>query len=156
MRKVLNIAAAVFALAALAGVTLFSFANAGEEEDMMIGVIVAERNAALEVEDQTAETGYLTVARVLAPSDSWIAVHMDEDGMPGPRVGLARVEKGVSTDVRVELDDEAELLPTLIVALHADRGVANKIEFDPKRFEQSPDKPYFVDGEELAKVVAVR
>lgn len=156
MGKALNILGAVLAVAVLAGLTVYSFANAGEGEgSMMVGVIVAEGNVALEVGDQLGATDAIVVERVLAPSDSWIVVHLDDDGMPGPRVGLLRVEKGESSDVSVALESTMPLTPNLIVALHADRGVSGKIEFDPQRFESSPDKPYFVDGEEVARVVKV-
>src|SRR5450759_1696831 len=69
--------------------------------------------------------------------------------MPGARIGLQAIPAGTSTDVEVKLDD-VKLTGKLIVAVHADRGIGGKFEFDKKLFDASPDKPYFVDGMELA------
>ena len=43
----------------------------------------------------------------------------------------------------------------VIVAVHADRGEAGEFDFDMMNKEMSPDRPYFVDGKELATVVTV-
>jgi hypothetical protein len=77
-------------------------------------------------------------------------------GKPGDRVGVAHVDGGESRGVSVTLDPKAKLTDKLLVALHADRGIPGTFEFDMSRFESSPDKPYFIDGMELAKAVRVR
>jgi hypothetical protein len=41
----------------------------------------------------------------------------------------------------------------LVVTLHADRGVRGRFEFDPARFDASPDKPYSVGGVMLSATV---
>jgi hypothetical protein len=82
-------------------------------------------------------------------------VHLDEGGKPGDRIGLLAVPAGTSTNVTVPIDS-VELTDKLIVALHADHGVAGTFEFNMKAFATSPDKPYFVDGKELAREVVVR
>ena len=46
--------------------------------------------------------------------------------------------------------------PKVIVAVHADRGTAGEFDFDMMNKEMSPDRPYFVDEAELAKMVTVR
>jgi len=155
MNKLLKIAISVLAVAAIGGISAYAYA-ASRGEAKMLGVVVAGKNAALEVGDQPGVRANLRVARVLAPADSWVVVHLDMDGKPGKRVGLAHVAAGESRDVVVELDQRVKLTEKLLVALHADRGVNGAFEFDMDRFEASPDKPYFIDGEELAKAVLAR
>ncbi|HEX9092893.1 MAG TPA: hypothetical protein VF902_02820, partial [Coriobacteriia bacterium] len=96
------------------------------------------------------------VDRVLAPGASWVVVHVDMDGKPGERVGFAHVDGGESRDISVPLDPKIMLTEKVLVALHADRGIAGTLEFDMDKFATSPDKPYFVDGMELATAVAVK
>ncbi len=150
---------AIFATAALVVVlavllTTWTFAQARAYEYMMVGVVVAEDNVTLEVEDQIGAKDTIVVSSVLAPDDSWIVVHLDDDGMPGERIGLLQVEKGESRDLVVQLD-EPVMTPDVIVALHADRGRLGTFEFDGDKFRKSPDKPYFVGFEEVARVVSV-
>ena len=135
-------------------VSAWTFAQAGTDKYMMVGVVVAEERVALEVEDQLGAAEAVTVSRVLAPDDSWLVVHLDDDGMPGKRIGLLRVDEGESVDLSVPLDEPATT-PNVIVALHADRGRADEFEFDKEKFMSSPDKPYFVEFEEVAVVVAI-
>lgn len=150
---------AIFATGALIMVlsvllTTWTIAQAREHDYMMVGVVVAEEKVALEVEDQIGQDDAVVVSRALAPDDSWIVVHLDDDGMPGKRIGLLQVERGESSDLVVELD-EPVTTPNVIVALHADRGEAGTFEFDMEMFRKSPDKPYFVGFDEVARVVAI-
>ena len=46
--------------------------------------------------------------------------------------------------------------PKVIVAVHADRGTAGEFDFDMMNKEMSPDRPFFVNEAELAKMVTVR
>lgn len=112
-------------------------------------------DASIKAFDQIDAAKTIVVEEVVAPADSWIVVHKSVDGAPGERVGLQRVEKGESKDIEVELTEE--MLPEqLIIALHADRGEAEVFDFDMMDKLASPDQPYFVDGEEVAVVIAVR
>ncbi len=151
MKRSLNVAVAVAVVLLAGGIAAYSYA-AGPQK--MTGVVVAGRNASFDV-SKPVTNGALTVDRVLAPDDSWVVVHLDMDGKPGTRVGVAHVAAGSSSDVGVKLDPNVPLTDKLIVALHADRGVRGSFEFDMKNFGSSPDKPYFVDGKELAKEVPV-
>lgn len=142
-------AALVLALVALAGC-------ASEEEGEGMGVwgyVASADNAKLELSEDQTGAEELLVDRVVAPEDAWVVVHIDEGGMPGERIGLARVEKGETTDIRIELDME---VASVIVAVHADRGTAEEFDFDMENKEESPDRPFFVDEEELAKAVKLR
>jgi hypothetical protein len=155
MNKLLKIAAILLVVLAIGGIGAYAYASS-QGETKMLGVVVAARNAALEVADQPGAGSTLTVDRTLAPGGSWVVVHLDMDGKPGKRVGLAHVDAGESRDVTVELDTSVTLTDKVLVALHADRGVAGTFEFDMDKFDTSPDKPYFVDGMELASAVRVR
>jgi hypothetical protein len=154
MNRFLGITGVALGIAFTLAMTVYAFANAGSADKMM-GVIVSGRNATLDVAAQPGATGSITVRSLNVPGPSWIVVHLDMDGKPGPRVGLLEVPAGTSTDVRVPIDS-VELTDKLIVALHADHGVAHAFDFNMKAFATSPDKPYFVDGKELALEVAVR
>lgn len=155
MNKLLKVAGIAIAVLATAGASAYAY-GASRGEAKMLGVVVAGKNAALEAKDQPGAASTLVVDRVLAPGDSWVVVHLDMDGKPGERVGLAHVDGGESRNVVVKLDPKVKLTEKVLVALHADRGIADKLEFDMDNFAASPDKPYFIDGMELAKAVVVR
>ncbi len=118
------------------------------------GYVATADTAQLELDENQNGADQLVVKRVLAPSDGWIVVHADMNGAPGARVGLAPVKKGESVDVKVKLEDLTT--PNVIVAVHADRGTKGEYDFDMMNKEMSPDRPFFVDEKELAKVVSVR
>jgi hypothetical protein len=155
MNRLLKIAGIVLAVVTIAGAATYAY-TASRGETKMLGVVVAAKNAAFDVRDQPGVFTTIAVGPVLAPGPSWVVVHLDMDGKPGPRVGLAHVDAGETRTVTVVLDPKIELTEKLLVALHADRGVTGAFEFDMDKFEASPDKPYFVDGMELAKAVRVR
>lgn len=141
--------------ATLAVVALFAWGTIAGAAEVM-GMVAAKGAAAIEADDQPGATDELVIERVVAPRGSWIVVHLEKGmGMPGKRVGIVRVPKGVSDDVRVPLKG-AKLTDRLIAAVHVDRGVEGEFEFDMARMEHSPDKPYFVGGMEVAVVVEAR
>lgn len=150
-----RVALAAMLVAALAVVGCAGPAQSESSENPDVwGYVASAKNAQLDVpEDQLGATE-LVVDRVVAPGDAWVVVHADDDGKPGMRVGLARIEKGESTNVKVELEDVTT--PKVIVAIHADRGVKGELDFDMMNPTMSPDRPYFVDQKELAAVVTVR
>jgi hypothetical protein len=156
MRKTLTlVAAAATLLSALALGGCTSPAQAEKSDDPKVwGYVAAEKNAQLEITTDQLGADELVVDRVLAPSDAWIVVHADDNGKPGMRVGLAHIDKGESTDVKVKLDKVTT--DKVIVAVHADRGTKNEFDFDMMNKEMSPDRPYFVNGTELARVISVR
>jgi len=154
MKRPLRIVGVVLGILLTLGITAYAFANA-KAGSKMLGVVVSEKAAKLVVADQPGADGSITVDSVTAPGPSWIVVHLDEGGKPGMRVGVVPVPGGTSTRVTVPLKN-VMLTDKVIVALHADRGIAGVFEFDMKAFESSPDKPYFVGGKELAREVVVR
>lgn len=154
MKTLKTVALVILAIALFGGMTAYSFANAPEKGSMGVwGYVASEKFAKLEVDDQIgAKT--LVVRLAEAPADGWIVVHTDDNGMPGERVGYARVTKGINRDVEVKL--EGVTTEKVIVAIHADRGTKGTLDFDMNDKTGSPDRPFFVNGTELAKVVTIR
>ena len=115
----------------------------------VMGVIAREGDVTIEPQEGSYANGAVTIEKVIAPADSFVAVHLTDGEMPGKRIGVVAVKAGVSTDVRVPLTTD-KLTPELIAAVHVDRGTPGEFEFDMKDPEHSPDRPYFVNGMEAA------
>jgi hypothetical protein len=152
IRAALVVALAVGALT-LAGCTAGKSESGGMALPKVWGYVTSADLGQLEVEDQLG-VDTLVVKRVVAPSDAWIVVHLDDNGMPGDRVGLTHINKGESTNVEVPLKGVKS--EKVIVAIHADKGTPNEFDFDMMKKAESPDRPFFVDENELAKAVTVR
>lgn len=141
----------ILAVSVMAAIALLAGCSTGSPD--VWGYVATADSAQLELaEEQTGDTS-LVVDRVLAPENAWIVVHLDDNGKPGDRVGLLAVEKGESADLVVPL--EGVTTDNVIVAVHADRGTEGDFDFDMMAKESSPDRPFFVDGAELAAVVAL-
>ena len=143
---------AAFVLSALALTGCTTTTEASHPTDGVWGYVAAADGAQLEISG-TASADELVVDRVLSPGDAWLVVHLDDDGKPGMRVGLQHVSKGESLDIAVALEDVTT--EKLIVAVHADKGASGEFDFSMDDPAGSPDRPYFVDGKELAVVVNV-
>lgn len=156
MKKIKIAAVAALALAALAlAGCVENPADAEMSENPDVWGYVASADAAqLEITEMQQGATELVVDRVLAPQDAWIVVHLDDDGKPGMRVGLERIKKGESLDVKVALEEIGT--EKVIVAVHADRGERGEFDFDMMAPTMSPDRPYFVNEKELAVMVTVR
>lgn len=155
MRKASGIVAIVLAVAILLALTAYAFANAPEKGSMGVwGYIADAKNAKLELSEEQLAVDTLVLDRVVAPEDAWVVVHLDDDGMPGERVGLEHVDKGENLKVSVPLKGVTS--EKVFVALHADRATPDKFDFDMEARTTSPDRPFFVDGMELAMAVTVR
>jgi hypothetical protein len=155
MKKALAIMGIALGVLALAGMTAYAFANAPEKGSMGVwGYIAGAKYAKLELSDEQLGTDSLVLDRVVAPESAWVVVHLDDNGMPGERVGLQHVSAGESTNVEVTLKGVTS--EKVIVALHADKAAQNKFDFDMEKKTTSPDRPFFVGGKELATQVVVR
>ncbi len=149
---------AALAIGAMAAALLSGCTSPAEKEisdnPKVWGYVAAAEKAQLELSDKQLDANELKVDRVLSPTDAWIVVHADDNGKPGMRIGLKHIDRGESADVKVKLDKVTT--DKVIVAVHSDRGEKNKFDFDMMNKEMSPDRPFFVDEKELAKVVTVR
>jgi len=156
MNRTLSRAAVFAAAIALIGASGCVGANSDSaaENDMKVwGYVASADQAKLDLAESQDGADEIVVDKVVAPGGAWVVVHADDNGKPGMRVGLAHVDKGENTNVKVKLEDVTTA--KVIVAVHADRGKANEFDFDMMNKEMSPDRPYFVDGKELATVVTV-
>ena len=153
--KVAALVALALGAAALAGCSSAKADGkpAGMKLPKVWGYVAGAKFAQLDVADQLG-VDTLVVKRVLAPADGWVVVHADNDGMPGDRVGFAHVSKGENLDVKVAL--KGVTTEQVIVAVHADKGTPNQLDFDMMKKLESPDRPFFVSDKELAKEVVVR
>ena len=155
MKKSIAIGGAILAAIALLVVTALAFADAPAKGSMGVwGYVAGAKFAQLDLAENQPGVDTLKVKRVVAPRDAWVVVHLDDNGMPGERVGLAHIAKGESLDVEVPL--EGVTSEKVIVAVHADYGTPNTFDFDMNKKETSPDRPFFVNKKELAQVVTVR
>jgi len=155
MRRIITIGVAVaLSLGALA-LTGCSGKKAAETDNTKVwGYVASPDKAQLDVATEQIGASMLVVKRVVSPTDGWIVVHADMNGEPGKRVGSTFVKRGESVDVKVPL--VGLTTPKVIVALHADKGTPGTFDFDMMNKEMSADRPFFVNGKELAKVVTVR
>ena len=80
MKRFLNIIAIIAGVSLTLAMTVYAFANAGTA-GKMVGVVADKATASVEVMDQPAAKGSITVASVKVPGPSWIEVHLDDNGM---------------------------------------------------------------------------
>lgn len=144
----------IVAIAALTLVGCSSASDEGEGAEMGVwGYVASADDAKLELATEQPGATSLAIDSVTVPERSWIVVHINDDGMPGERVGLVGVDAGTSEALDVPFTTDSD---SVIVAIHADRGEEGTFDFDMEAKETSPDRPFFVDGAELAQVVTVR
>lgn len=138
------------------GAVVLSYASTRGPREM-VGVIASPGVVVLEAHDQLGAQAVLVLDSVVVPGDSWIGVYTEGmGGMPGTRVGVARVASGRSMAVEVPFEPDVRLTENVIVVVHADRGVRGRFEYDAERFDASPDKPYWVGGRTVEEKVWVR
>ena len=84
--------------------------------------------AAVTASNQAAVDGKVTIDNVSAAEPSWIVIHADANGAPGPVIGFAPVPVGYNQEVVVEID-LSQATPTLYAMLHVDAGVGGEYNF---------------------------
>lgn len=88
----------------------------------------AQVEPSVTVSDQDASGGTVTIDEIVAAEPSWIVIHTEQNGGPGPIVGYAAVPQGTSAEVAVEID-AAAATPVLYAMLHIDAGAVGTYEF---------------------------
>jgi hypothetical protein len=78
--------------------------------------------------DQFVVDNTVTIESVTVPVDSFLVVHLDNNGAPGGVAGQTAVAPGTTDDVSVALS--GDLTPVLWPMLHVDDGVVGTYEFD--------------------------
>jgi plastocyanin len=98
--------------------------------------------------DQTPEAGsaagrvVVSVAEAVIDRPGWIAVHSNDNGNPGPVLGVAPVHTGLNQNVGIEVD-EAGAGNLVFPMLHYDTGTAGVYEFGQV---EGADPPVIVGG----------
>jgi hypothetical protein len=105
------------------------------------GADVEANSVLILVEDQRIANDELLVSYFITPGPSWISVNELEDGLPGRRIGLARMGAGEVQQVRVPLD-RRPTTKQLVVTAHADRGVPGRFEYETGDPLGSVDQPH--------------
>lgn len=130
-------------------VALFGWGVVAGAEEVM-GIVTRSGDAEIVVSDQPEANGLVVIDKVVAPGDAFVVIHQNDGGMPGKRLGYAAIEAGITRAVKIELDKKVALTPELLAAVHIDRGKKGELEFEMDNVDRSPDKPFFVDGKEVA------
>ena len=120
-------------------------------EEVVLEVAEVEQEVApsVTVQDQSIESGKVTVAQVVSSGSGWLVVHAQADGKPGPILGLSPVKDGENSDVMVEIDT-ANATETLYAMLHTDTGEMGSFEFP-----DGPDGPVKVDEKVVTPAFSV-
>jgi len=92
------------------------------------------------IDDQSVESGIVTVSEVVSDGPGWIVIHIQADDAPGTVIGFSPVEEGSNSDVEVEIDT-ALATPILYAMLHTDAGTVGTYEFP------GADGPAMVEGQ---------
>jgi hypothetical protein len=71
------------------------------------------------VSEQRIEDGTMTADSLVSNGQSWIVIHIQEDGAPGARIGHPVVSDGENADAIVEID-VSQAAETLCAMLHTD------------------------------------
>ncbi|MCJ7659717.1 MAG: hypothetical protein MUO67_11255, partial [Anaerolineales bacterium] len=101
------------------------------EEEVVLEVTEVEKSMGIPsvvVEDQSIESGQVTIASVVSDGAGWLVVHTQADGKPGPILGFSPVDDGENSAVLVEID-AANATETLYAMLHTDAGEMGTFEF---------------------------
>lgn len=80
------------------------------------------------VYDQPIIDGRFVVDHVLSSGASWLVVHLDTDGEPGPIIGFAPLVDGINKEIEVELSQTA-VTEQLHIRLHADDDPVSSFDF---------------------------
>jgi plastocyanin len=101
---------------------------AGDHTNVAFHATTPAAAPSVSVSDQPVVDGTLTISEIVATGPSWIVIHSEANGGPGPVAGYAAVAPGVNRDVVVPVDP-AILTPGLYAMLHDDAGTVGTYEF---------------------------
>lgn len=106
--------------------------------------------ATVSVEDQEGDGTTVTVPEAtIEGSSGWVAIHLDDGGMPlVPQTeGETYIEEGTTGDVTVELDTPVDSSQTLYAMIHTDNPDDEAYNFPQTATEDMPeDPPVMGDG----------
>ena len=99
--------------------------------------------------DQAISNGTLIVAQVNSTVDGWIAVHVDQEGKPGPVIGHAAAPKGQTRNLAVKLDQDVPVGGKVWPMLHIDAGTLGTYEFP------GADAPVVINNNIVMKQISI-
>ena len=94
------------------------------------------------VSDQVILDNTVTVASAFSDGPAFIVIHTDNNGSPGPVIGMEAINPGWNYNVVIPVDP-ARVTPVLYAMLHADDGTEGVYEFDG---QSGLDDPVTADG----------
>lgn len=89
---------------------------------------VLEQTYSVRVDNQTAPNGTVVIAEVNGLEATWVAIHREEAGKPGPVIGHGLVAAGMQKNVSIDID-ASKATPALFAMLHEDKGEVGVYEF---------------------------
>ena len=99
--------------------------------------------------DQALSNSTLVVATVNSSVDGWIAVHIDQEGKPGPVIGHAAAPKGETKNLAIKLDQNVPVGGKVWPMLHIDAGTIGTYEFP------GADAPVVINNNIVMKQVSI-
>lgn len=139
MRKILL-------MLAVAGLMAFSVSPALAQDSG------GQPTAAVAVADQSGDGTTVTVPEAtIQGSDGWVAIHLDDGGMPlVPQTeGETYIEEGTSENVTVQLDTPVDSSQTLYAMIHTDNPADEAYNFPQTATQDMPEDPPVMEGEDV-------
>lgn len=110
------------------------------KKDAMEKKNVIEQTYSVRADNQQVENGSVVILEVNGIEATWVAIHIEESGKPGPVIGHGLVAAGMQKNVSIEIDS-AKATPVMFAMLHEDKGEIGVYEFP------GPDAPVKVNEE---------
>lgn len=101
------------------------------------------------VADQPIINGQITVSSVMAVAPSWLVIQTETNGVPGPVVGYAKINKGENNNVNINIDAQKST-PKLFAMIHEDSGEKGKFDFPDN------DMPLLYKNEMVSKLFTLK
>lgn len=103
----------------------------------------------VEAADQPINDSQVVISSVKAVESSWLVIQTETNGIPGPVIGYAKINKGENKNVVVKID-KAKSSPKLFAMIHVDDGVKGKLDFP------GGDTPLMYKGEMVTQLFSVK
>lgn len=105
------------------------------------------------VRDQSLDDGQVSIEQVSSTGPGWLVVHAQADGKPGAVLGYTQISAGVTSNVKVAVDD-SQVTQVLYAMLHIDSGEIGAYEFpgvdEPAKYIEKMVSPSFKVTTELS------
>jgi predicted lipoprotein with Yx(FWY)xxD motif len=126
---VVSIMTGAWIMAACSGAAATTPTEASAPESISTAPSAAMVEPSVDVVDQDASAGEVTVPEVISDGAGWMVIHATTaDGKPGAILGKTHVADGQTRDVMVQID-LSHATPQLFAMLHVDAGEVGKFEF---------------------------